>query len=587
MLRQGLLFYICLLLAGSGLATDEQTTDRQALSRQADDLLATARSHSRNHEYKLAIASFQAANAFYRRVDDQSGVQSTLDRIATHYLLLADYAQALDYATQSVRLAERLGDKARLGQAHYTLAFIYRDLKEYDLAMKDFQEAERCAEQAGDIEQRALSLNEIGNVLARRNDLDGALRYKQQALEMAKKSGDQYVISACLHDLGLVFQEKMQYREALRCFSEALELDRKDNQPREESISLINIGALHLQLGQHKEAIKRLEEALPVAQKFDLKSETAQILELLAESHSQLGHSEKAFEFLKKANVVRDEIFDAEKAKRVTEIQTAYETERKERENEILKRDNKIKDLDLARKRGQTNLLLIVAILVAIVAVALFNSNRIKSRTNQALAEANLAVNAQKAALDEANRLLDTLARTDYLTGLPNRLAAAEPLAELTAGGPDVFRPFVLVLGDIDDFKTVNDRFGHHVGDLALMELARKLRESLRTDDSVARWGGEEFLILLPDTDAEAGAAVATRIHSEISNLVIESEGHEIRLTITFGVVSCEDPRVSVEEYLKAADRALYKGKSLGKNRVVISPRFPSTQLDLPIHKAV
>jgi len=86
----------------------------------------------------------------------------------------------------------------------------------------------------------------------------------------------------------------------------------------------------------------------------------------------------------------------------VTEIQTAYETERKERENEILKRDNKIKDLDLERKRGQTNLLLIVAILVAIVAVALLNSNRIKSRTNQALAQANQAVNAQKAALDEA-----------------------------------------------------------------------------------------------------------------------------------------------------------------------------------------
>jgi len=116
MLRRGLVSYTCLLLlACSCFAADGQAPDPQALRRQADAALAKGQSQSRSHDYKLAIESFQAANAIYRRLDDQSGLQSTLDRIATHYLLLADYAQALEYATQSVGLAERLGDKARLG----------------------------------------------------------------------------------------------------------------------------------------------------------------------------------------------------------------------------------------------------------------------------------------------------------------------------------------------------------------------------------------------------------------------------------------------------------------------------------------
>jgi diguanylate cyclase (GGDEF)-like protein len=586
-LRRSFLLICLWLSVQAGVASDAQPPEVEAQRRQAQQFLATAELRSSQHDLRGAVASFLAAGSIFRRIGDERGLQTVLNRVAVHYLFLADYAEALRNATDSVRLAERIGDKARLGQAHYTVAYIYRDLKELDLAMKYFKEAERYAAQAGDRAQQALALNEIGNLLMGRNDLEGALQCKERALELAKTSGDDYVMSACLHDLGLVLQEKKQYQEALGYFTEALGLDRKADRPREAAISLINIATIHQQLDQHIEAIRDLNEALPYAEKTALKKETAQILELLAESHSRLGRSQKAYEFLKRAKAIHEEIFTAERAQNIGYLQALYETERKDRENEILKRDVQIKDLELARERSQTNLLLIAAILVAIVAVALFHSNRLKSRTNEALAKANQAMTSQRAALDEANRRLDVLARTDYLTGLPNRLAMAERLVAQTAGEPATCRPFVLVLGDVDDFKTVNDQFGHHMGDIALVKLANKLRESIRADDSVGRWGGEEFLLILPDTDADSGVAVAERIHREITDLAIVCDGQEIRLTMTFGVVACDDPTLPIEEYLRAADRALYKGKNLGKNRVVISPKRASTQLDLPIHKVV
>jgi diguanylate cyclase (GGDEF)-like protein len=176
---------------------------------------------------------------------------------------------------------------------------------------------------------------------------------------------------------------------------------------------------------------------------------------------------------------------------------------------------------------------------------------------------------AQKAELDEANQRLDLLARTDWLTGLPNRREMTDRISKELAGEFGLFHPFVLILCDVDDFKAINDRYGHGTGDSVLRTLGQRLRELLRGYDSAGRWGGEEFLLLLPGSEVENGTAVARRIHQEISHSVFECDGQGLTLTMTFGVVLCDSPQKSIEEYLKAADRALYRGKQQGKNQVV------------------
>jgi two-component system, cell cycle response regulator len=126
----------------------------------------------------------------------------------------------------------------------------------------------------------------------------------------------------------------------------------------------------------------------------------------------------------------------------------------------------------------------------------------------------------------------------------------------------------VLVLADIDDFKRVNDRFGHQSGDLVLREFARILRESVREVDLPVRFGGEEFALLLPDTDLTGGMQLAERLRSALAEVRIPTDEGEIRATASFGVAAYV-PGAADEELLIEADACLYRAKAGGKNRVV------------------
>ncbi|MCB0116288.1 MAG: GGDEF domain-containing protein [Caldilineaceae bacterium] len=169
--------------------------------------------------------------------------------------------------------------------------------------------------------------------------------------------------------------------------------------------------------------------------------------------------------------------------------------------------------------------------------------------------------------LRSVNRHLDYLARTDTLTGLLNRRSMHEML-ERALLRVDARNPFAVILGDIDDFKRINDQYGHHCGDLVLKEMAQLLRISVRAQDQIARWGGEEFLIFLPDTDREDAMIVAERVRKALEGHVCLCGDLRLSVTMSFGV---SDHRLGdgLERTVMVADRALYAGKAQGKNCVV------------------
>ena len=154
----------------------------------------------------------------------------------------------------------------------------------------------------------------------------------------------------------------------------------------------------------------------------------------------------------------------------------------------------------------------------------------------------------------------------DLLTRVLNRRALHEQVAQLY-GGPG---PFSLLIGDIDHFKSINDRFGHSIGDQALQMVARALRASVRTGDFVARWGGEEFAILLPHTDHELALKIAERIRQTVANLrLIISDTVRVDLSLSIGAASLDRLNEKFfEQLLHSADTALYKAKTSGRNQV-------------------
>lgn len=164
---------------------------------------------------------------------------------------------------------------------------------------------------------------------------------------------------------------------------------------------------------------------------------------------------------------------------------------------------------------------------------------------------------------EEAEALRD-IAHLDPLTKLPNRRFLNETLAKLAAGG----EPFTVILFDLDGFKKVNDRFGHGAGDEILEQVGDLARAHARDGDTVGRWGGEEFLLLCPDTDLEQGTVVAERMRRTLEVLRTKP-GREV--TASFGVAE-HRPGETPERLVSRADEALYEAKARGKNTVVPPP---------------
>ena len=169
-----------------------------------------------------------------------------------------------------------------------------------------------------------------------------------------------------------------------------------------------------------------------------------------------------------------------------------------------------------------------------------------------------------------AQAALSERASHDSLTGLWNSGAICEVLERELARAEREGRPLAVIMADIDHFKRVNDTYGHPAGDVALCEIARRLKAGVRQYDSVGRFGGEEFLIIIPGCDEERAAVRAEELRRSIGEREIEVPGASVKITMSLGVAACDECMIVVGAALvKSADEALYRAKRAGRNRVV------------------
>ena len=158
----------------------------------------------------------------------------------------------------------------------------------------------------------------------------------------------------------------------------------------------------------------------------------------------------------------------------------------------------------------------------------------------------------------------EALAKIDILTGLSNRLAIEEFVSSFIRETQEYQKVFSIIMADIDDFKQINDLYGHQRGDEVIKEISEIFKSLIRANDHIGRWGGEEFLIVLPQTSYIQAKELAERLRHGVSSYMFKTIGHK---TASFGVAEIEE-KDTINSLIEKADKALYISKEVGKNRV-------------------
>jgi diguanylate cyclase (GGDEF)-like protein len=192
-----------------------------------------------------------------------------------------------------------------------------------------------------------------------------------------------------------------------------------------------------------------------------------------------------------------------------------------------------------------------------------FDSNELRSRVR-----AGLRLLEMQEQLIHAHKLLQTQATHDALTGLWNRGAILELLSKELARAGRTNGSIGIIMADLDHFKRVNDTYGHLAGDAVLRETAQRMRSSMRDYDVIGRYGGEEFLVVVPDSNLSSTVTQAERLRWAVAEMPISTPEGSIEITMSLGVTAGGGDSLAAESLVRAADAALYQAKKLGRNRV-------------------
>ncbi|HLH13302.1 MAG TPA: GGDEF domain-containing protein [Solirubrobacteraceae bacterium] len=185
---------------------------------------------------------------------------------------------------------------------------------------------------------------------------------------------------------------------------------------------------------------------------------------------------------------------------------------------------------------------------------------------------------ADRVRLEELSERFERTARTDALTGLLNRRALGDALARASAHARRHDEPLSVLMIDLDRFKETNDRFGHDAGDRVLRELARCMRETLRGEDAYGRWGGDEFMVLLPGGDEREARAVAERLYGAAGAVDVRDIGLHTGVPMSVGAATARGAHVTPDELVRLADEDLYRVKSARREPARRSPRGASSR---------
>jgi len=465
-------------------------------------------------EQAAALTDFLEAQRVYNAAGLRKEAEAGLGEIAAAYRRMGDHDKALEYLRQGVAFAERQGDPGLLSVALLQTAFLHEDLGHHD----------------------------------------EALAVQRRAIQVAAEHGLEYDVAAAHLAMASSLVNKGDFSGAEIALATArIGFERIGDKSNEAMLQLLE-GMVLAGRGEDLLALEHYDRA---GREFAADPNLRYQVDLYAAralSHEALGDYRAAVDDLKLERSGRRRLYDDARTQQSLLLQYQFDTARRDLENARLQAEQRsqrqrLKAVERAN-RWQFAALVSSGLLLLLLGVLFLRQLRSMRRINR-------------------------LALTDALTGVANRrhveVAAEQAVEQSRATGA----PLAVLTFDLDSFKRINDSHGHARGDQVLVRVARACEAVLRQNDLLGRVGGEEFVVLLPNTPAEAAQQVAERLRDSVHRLDLGDIAEGLGVTISLGLAMLRAQDDGVHDVIDRADAALYRAKEAGRNRIAVELEDP------------
>jgi len=485
-------------------------------------------------------------------------------------------------AARAAQLPGSLGDACLLN----TLGMLQFRQDRADLAIASLTQAYRANDTPGRVEQRIIAASSLASVMRELGDYKQALALNSEVIEWNATHGEQLQLSVARYLRGVILIDMREFDAAVLAFmnARALSVAIGDEQgiayadmriceselevndivaakPRCENAYRIFSGArsvdtikqslallarIDVDLVRNAAALTKLDKVLANDAEDMPPRQVAPLFKSRAQANAALGNSRAAYadldEYMKRFTAQNE----ARRIRQADALRARFETDREIERNAALHRE-----LAHSKERQQElKRWMFVAIGAGTLVIGLLTTMLVFARQHR--------------------RQLAALANQDSLTGLPNRRRTAEFAAEELERANDTGTALTAALIDLDHFKMINDLCGHAGGDRVLREFARVAREDLRETDTFGRWGGEEFLLVMPNTTLDVALSVVERLRARALTISLPGGKTDLRVSLSAGLATNEADVKTLDGLVARADAALYRAKHEGRNLVRI-----------------
>ena len=535
--------------AEQGLAYADEALRR---ARDARDVASEARSMLCRAVYlmqtsgsKRGLPEVDKVVALLQDTQEQQLLAESLETRGDIQSLLGEQAKAmLDF--QRARAAYRgAGIDREVEPLMLSMAVAYRRMGDWPQAERYFRQAVARMEERRDWEGMATNLIQLGFLHGESGSPEKAKAAFRQAIEVAGKLQNRYSLNAARLGLAEVQIALGDPKAALASLELARAGFAAEQDHASDDMLLLLTGQALARQGQHIGAMERYRQALPLIERNGNERYLAMLYKAQAASEEALGWTAPALADYKRYNELQMKLQGKMRLEQGRLLEYEYEIRRREFENRQLRAQAEARQQQLAAgervRQWQAAALALGALLVGILGWLAWRQR-------------------------EKSRAMHTLAMQDPLTGAASRIGIEDEAARALAQARDDGKPLSLVMLDLDHFKSVNDRYGHAAGDTVLRAAVEAWEGQLRGRDPLGRVGGEEFVVVCPDTTEEQAGVVAGRLLEATRGLRFPKIDPELRVSVSIGIAQCRRDE-GRDSLLDRADAALYRAKQRGRDR--------------------